>query len=239
MSTLLLAAVLGVVAGALTTLAGVGGGLVMLLSLSVVLDPITALAATAPALVVGNLHRALICRRSVDAGIGLRFAAGAVPGAAFGAFLAGQVPADAVRWLLAVATVLSIARTAFAPRRRIARAVVAPAGFAIGALTGSTGGAGMLAGPLLLASGLAGEPYVATAALCGTALQGGRLVGYGLAGLLTTERLGLAAVLTVALVAGNQLGRRGQALLERLPPGLVEHGVLAVCVVLALAGLGR
>ena len=236
---MLLLGVLGVGAGALTTVAGVGGGLVLLLALSLALDPVTALACTAPALVVGNVHRTLLVRRSIDRPIALRFVAGALPGSVLGAFVAGVVPPDVVRWLLVASTALSVVRAVGAPRWRVTARVMSPAGLTIGALTGSTGGAGMLAGPLLLAAGLSGDAYVGTAAACGTALQAGRMIGYGLAGLFTADRLALSLVLTVAIVAGNQLGRRGHDWFARWPAGLVEHAVLVVCVALALVGVGR
>ena len=48
---------LGVLAGALTTVAGLGGGMLLIYALAALGDPHVALAATAPALLVGNLHR--------------------------------------------------------------------------------------------------------------------------------------------------------------------------------------
>ena len=51
-------ALLGILAGILTTLAGLGGGMLLVLALSLTSSPVTELAATAPALSLGNLHRA-------------------------------------------------------------------------------------------------------------------------------------------------------------------------------------
>ena len=57
--TLALAA-LGTIAGILTTLAGQGGGLFLLLAIAALVGPHEALAITAPALLLGNLHRAVL-----------------------------------------------------------------------------------------------------------------------------------------------------------------------------------
>src|SRR5437763_7963450 len=102
--TLALAA-LGLAAGLLTTLAGQGGGLFLLLATSAVLGPHAALALTAPALLVGNAHRALLLRRSVDRRVAARMIVGALPGALVGGALAGVIPSGALRALLLALTV--------------------------------------------------------------------------------------------------------------------------------------
>lgn len=63
---------LGLIAGALTTLAGLGGGLMLVGTLSLLYDPRLALAITAPALLVGNLHRATMYRTFIDVGVAKR-----------------------------------------------------------------------------------------------------------------------------------------------------------------------
>src|SRR5688572_16373782 len=82
---------LGLVAGALTTVAGLGGGVFLLLSLSVLWGPTTALATSSLALLVGNLHRTFLYRKSVNWPIARAFVVGAVPGAVLGALLAVAV----------------------------------------------------------------------------------------------------------------------------------------------------
>src|SRR4051812_31924874 len=101
---------LGLLAGILTTLAGQGGGLFLLLALSVLVGPHEALAITAPALLLGNLHRALLFRTFIDRGIAGRVIAGAIPGAFIGGLLAGAMPAWVLQVMLVGLTFLSIAR---------------------------------------------------------------------------------------------------------------------------------
>ena len=57
---------LGIFAGALTTIAGIGGGLVITLVLAAVWEPHLALAVSAPALLLGNVHRLLLLRAEID-----------------------------------------------------------------------------------------------------------------------------------------------------------------------------
>src|SRR6188472_908814 len=101
---------LGLVAGVLTTIAGQGGGLLLLLACSALLGPHEALAVTAPALLLGNLHRSTLLRAHIDRTIALPVIAGAVPGALVGGMLAGITPAWALRVLLVGMTGISIAK---------------------------------------------------------------------------------------------------------------------------------
>lgn len=230
---------LGIGASVLTTVAGLGGGLLLLLALSASLGPAAALAATSPALLAGNLHRALAYRRAIDWPIAKSFALGAFPGAIAGGVLAASVPALVLTSLMAGTTLLSLARAAGLLRLAVPVCAVAPAGVAIGGLTGSSGGAGVLTAPLFLSSGLAGEAYIATSAVAGVAMHLGRAAGYGAGGLFTRETLGAALLLTVGVLAGNLVGTRARRLTARVPEGWLEHGVLVICVALAALGLGR
>src|SRR5438045_2862535 len=56
---------LGIASGILTTLAGQGGGMALLLACSALFGPRFAIALTTPALLLGNLHRAALFRAAV------------------------------------------------------------------------------------------------------------------------------------------------------------------------------
>lgn len=239
MSVWILVAVLGALAGALTTIAGMGGGLLLLIALSLLWDPATALACTTPALLVGNLHRVLLLRRVVGWPIARRFAAGALPGGVAGALFAASVPPAVVAAFMVVTTLLAVLRALLVPRLAVRPSWMAPAGFGIGVLTATAGGAGVLASPLLLSAGLAGEAYVGTSAACAVVLHVARIVGYGASGLFAGQTLGHAALLAVAILAGNLIGRSAERVTRLWPRGLVEHVVLGVSMVLAVVGLVR
>lgn len=230
---------LGVAAGGLTTVAGLGGGLLLLLGLTLLWDPVRALAVTTPALLIGNLHRGWVLRDRVDWAVARAFALGAVPGAALGGLAAVSVPPVAVNVLMLLVTALSLGRALGAFDLRAPARAMTPAGFVIGGLTGTAGGAGVLTGPLFLSAGLTGDAYAGTIAASGVAMHLGRVAGYGAGGLLTRELWLWSGSLAVALVAGNALGRRLRRFTDRLPEGALEHAVLVVCVVLAVTGLGR
>lgn len=238
MFTLLFA--LGVASGALTTVAGLGGGILLLLSLSLVWGPTAALATTAPALLLSNLHRLWMFRRDLNKRVSFSFVAGALPGSFLGGMLAARVPEAVLTWLLVAMTALAVTRALGLWKWEPRPSVLLPAGAGIGVLTGTSGGAGVLVAPLLLASGLTGSAYVATAALCAVAMHTGRVLAYGAGGLVTGETLWRTAILTGALLLGNYAGKRIRArLLDDKRAQRIEIGTLIVCVGLALLGLGR
>ncbi len=234
-ATLLL---LGAGAGLVTTTAGLGGGMLLLVGLSLSYGPRAALACTAPALLLGNLHRFYLYRRALDRRIALGFAAGALPGAVLGGLLAVAIPPRVLQVLILVSAVLAVARALLRWNWRVTPRVMTPAGLVIGALTAASGGAGVLVAPLFLSAGLAGDAYVATIAVSAVTLHAGRIIGYSAGGLLDHTALVRAALLAVAIPIGNLLGKR-LALRERLPSGIVEHATLVACVALAVIGVGR
>ena len=234
---MLILILLGLFAGALTTLAGMGGGLVLLLGLSLVYEPITALAITGPALLIGNLHRVGLYWRDIDRGLVGRYALGAAPGALLGGLVAVSVPATALQVGMVLLAGLAAAKVLLGWRFTPPRGALVPGGAAVGFVSATSGGGGLIAGPMLLASGLTGRPYVGTAAVGAAAVHVFRLTGYGAGGLLGAEVLGLGLVGAVCITAGNLAGERARAWLPEGWGPRLEVGVVALCLGLALAGL--
>jgi len=232
-------ALVGLLAGVLTTIAGLGGGLLLVLGLSLAWGPGPALASTAVALLVGNIHRVLMFRRSVDRAVVGAFSLGAVPGALVGSLLVVAVPERVVHGAMAVLTVLAVLRALDRLPWQPRPSQLLPGGALIGLLTGSAGGAGVLAGPLFMAAGLEGEAYVASNSAAAALMHGARILGYGTGGLFSPEVARHAAVLAVAIVLGNTLGKRLRAFTAQAPARSIELVTLVVCVGLAIAGLGR
>lgn len=232
---LLLIAMSGV-AGVLTTVAGAGGGLLLLLTLSAVWEPARALAVTAPALLVGNAHRAFTLRREADLSVARDFALGAFPAGLAGGLIAGAIPSVAATWLLVLLTFAAVLRALLRIQLMLPRCAILGSGAGIGLLTGTTGGAGMLVSPILLSRGLVAERYVATGAICGTVLHLSRICGYGLSGMFSPTVWLDAAIATAALLLGNGVGIRLRPLARRLPSGALEYGVLITSVSVALFG---
>src|SRR5262245_39059853 len=147
---------LGLVAGTLTTIAGLGGGQLLVLALAAFIGPRDALIVSAPALLLGNLHRILLYRDHLDLRLGRRFAAGAVPGAIAGGMLAVALPSWFLQTLLIGSTAFAIARAVGWINLRPPTAALPVAGAGIGAFCATSSGAGLLLAPLLLSTGLSG-----------------------------------------------------------------------------------
>ncbi|HRG98150.1 MAG TPA: TSUP family transporter [Polyangiaceae bacterium] len=228
---------LGFVAGVVTTLAGQGGGLLLVLALSAVVGPHGALALTTPALLFGNMHRAWLCRRLVAHRTAATLVVGVVPGAYVGGRFAGAAPAWLLSGALVLVTGLAVAKAAGWLKADVPTKALAPAGAAIGALAGTSGGAGLLLGPLVHSTGLRGAAFVGTVAAIATALHAARLLAYGSSGMLGPAQVPLAALLAVGIFAGNFAADRLRPRLGDRVTARLELGTLIGCAALALVGV--
>jgi uncharacterized membrane protein YfcA len=229
---------LGILAGILTTIAGQGGGLMLLLACSTLLGPHAALAVTAPALLFGNLHRSILLRGHIDRSVAVRVVVGAIPGALVGGFLVGITPAWALRAILVGMTVIAVAKAAGVFRFAVPRGALAPTGMILGAMTGASGGAGVLFAPVLLSSGLSGRAFVATASVIALCTHVGRVAGYAGLGLFSRSLVLPTIAITVSIFVGNAIGDRLRRFFAERLTTFLEYATLVVCVVLSVAGLG-
>jgi uncharacterized membrane protein YfcA len=237
--TMSLLLALGIVAGILTTVAGMGGGLLLVSVVGLLRGPHEALALTSPALMLSNLHRTWMFRASVDRRVAMLVAAGTVPGALLGGLLLSRLPGLWVTGLMLATTVIALLRARGLVKLRVGRGALFAAGSAIGALAATSGGAGFLIAPLLMSSGLRGQVYVATISCCAVALHLGRILGYGLSGLLRPELLQPTAVLLAGLLIGNVIASR---LRSRIPGTLepkLELAALLITTLFSLVGVAR
>lgn len=245
---------IGVLAGILTTVTGVGGGMVALSLLSLVMDPAAALAISAAAFAFGNTHRAGMFARSVDRPVTARFGLGLAAGAVGGALLVPFLPAAVLRGALMCVAVVALGKALSSHLRgRLAGAVpvttpaaaegrawptseLVGAGVIVGAIGAGAGGAGVLVSPILLSTGLRRDAYVATVASCAIVLNGARVIGYALGGLYQPTMLLAIAVLAAALVIGNLAGKRVRQHLSAPLLDRIELGTPVVAIALALLG---
>jgi hypothetical protein len=230
---------LGIVAGILTTVAGMGGGLLLIVSLGALHGPHFALAVTTPALLVSNCHRAFLFRSSIDRGVARAFAVGAIPGTILAGYAVPSVPAIVLRIVLVAATLLALARALKLLSLKPRPSAIIAGGVGVGVLTATAGGAGVLTGPLLQSAGLRGAPYIGTIALCAVALHLGRMLGYGAGGMFSADHVVPMAVLAAALVAGNFAGRRLRAEVDTRTETLVEISALVLCTAVGVMTVGR
>lgn len=227
-----LAAAGGMAAGIITCLAGVGGGIVLIVLLSSVLPAPDVVALTAPVFLIGNLDRAWLFRGDVDRSIAPWFAVGAVPAATMGSVVLGDLPASMVQTGIAV-VVLTFVTLRLLPRGRNWRvAVPMPAFIAVGALNGGVsavaGGGGLMTAPFLHAHGLSRGSFVGTDSLFGVIINLIKTLVYLVSGLLVTGDLWISASAALAMAGGNRVGRR---LLRTISPRVFERLLLAVLTV--------
>lgn len=211
-----LLAALGVGAGVLSTLAGVGGSLFVVLVISTVYSPDLALAVTAPALLIGNAHRLYLFRRALgERDVKRRavvFSLLAAPAAFVGGLLATEAPEDLLRGLLLGVLALAIARETGLLRFKVGKQAMVPAALGTGFFAATVGGGSMLMGPAYLASGLRTNAFVAACALTSVTMHLFRIPAYAMGGWMTSSTITGSVVLALALVMGNIVGqwcRRG------------------------------
>jgi uncharacterized protein len=228
---------LGVAGGFVTSLSGMGGGLLLVTALSALWGPHLALPVSALALLVGNLHRFALYRRHLRADIARPLLCGLVPGSAIGAFLVAGLPAALLHLAMLSLVGLALARAFFGWTWRLPAVALAPAGGAVGVMAGTAGGAAVLTSPLLMATGIRGDQYMATMSLSAVAMHIARTAGYGAGGLVDGATFAWAGLLAATLVVGNLLGHAVRRRLSERGRAGFEYGVLAAAALLAVIGI--
>ena len=215
--TLLALLLAGIAAGGLTTVAGLGGGILLIAGLSLVWSPAMVIAMTAPALFVGNASRAALLLAEIDWRLVGRFALTGIPTALVASLLAAYAPTRWVQLAIAVLLIAFVGNELFGRRREAAVSsspwLAAGAGAIAGTVSGLTGGAGFVATPLFDRLGLTPRQLVATSSACMGLVHLSKGLGFSLSAVLTPALLPAALTLAVGVVAGNALGAR---VLERL-----------------------
>lgn len=216
----------GLLAGVLTTIAGMGGGLFLLAVLGARTDPHTALAWVTPALLLGNLHRSWIYRAEVDRGVARRVLLAAGPPSLLAALGVELLPALLLRVLLVGVAALGVVALLLPRPAQLPRAAQAALAALGGLVSATSGGAGVMLGPVLLSAGLRARAYVASMAVVAVALHLTRLLAFGLNGRMDAQALGSGLALALAVMAGNRLG---DGLLPRLG-ARTEDGLQALAL---------
>jgi hypothetical protein len=203
----------GIVAGGLTTVAGLGGGILLIAGLSLVWTPAMVLGVTAPALFVGNASRVAFLFKEVDWPMVGRFATTGVPTALAASLVAAYAPTRVIQVAIAALLLAFVAHEVFKPKRAEGAPAGSPwlaagAGAIAGTVSGLTGGAGFVATPLLDRLGLSPKRLVATSSACMGLVHLTKGLGFSMGAVLTPALLPAALALAVGIVAGNALGSK-------------------------------
>jgi len=228
---------LGLAAGVVTTMVGMGGGLLLVVGLTFLWDPRMALAVTAVPLLIGNLHRVWLFREDLSRRHAFLFAMGAMPAALIGGAFITTIPGWGIKVLVAFMTMLALAKSTGHWKGEVPTHAMLPGGAVVGALTATAGGGGILTAPLLMSAGLKGTRYLATASAAAAASHLARFTGYATTGIVDRHLIALSLGTAVAIVIGNRLGKRARTIIGDERSHRLQVAVLACLVVLSLTGL--
>ena len=227
---------LGLLAGVVTTWIGLGGGIFMTLVLSVLFGPEVALATAAPALWVGNLHRVLLFRRHIARDALVSIGGAALVGAVVGGIVATALPARVLQGLVVAATGLALIPPP-SNNSTFGRLWSAPLGALAGFVTATSGAGGVFLTPAVLARGVEGERFVATAALISVFMHTGRITAYAAGGWVTVDTLHTALILALCIMVGNFAGRWMRERTSKRVLAVALRGMMATLAVLAISTL--
>ncbi len=232
-------AVLGAAAfltSALTAVAGLGGGIVLLAILVLYLEPLVAIPVHGVIQLASNGSRTWIQRRHVQREVLAYFAVLLVPGCFAGLQVLQRIPAAVGKLAIGVfvliatwvprALTLGVRAERLHPRRRFLGI-----GAAVGFVTTTLGASGPFLGPFFRDLGWPRQQVVGTFAACQMLGHLAKLALFGLAGFAFREHALLLAITTTLVIVGTWVGSQ---LLERLP----ERGFAALYkTVLTLVGV--
>lgn len=232
------------IAGMLSSIVGLGGGLVIVALLSTVLEPQEAIALTAPVLLLGNLDRIVMHRKVIDWGLLPWFLAGSIPTVTAGAILLPYLPAAGLR--LAMVALLTVFVLSNLRKGRSDGHIgiempvwgFVPLGFFHGVLASTVGGGGPLSAPFVYGRVKEKAAFVGTEATLGLSVNVVKTTAFLSTGLLLPSFLWTAVFATFMMTMGNRAGR---AILVRLTESSFQRilllSMLAIALRLGYAGV--
>lgn len=222
------------VTSVLSAVAGLGGGIILLLVLAQFFAPVTAIPLQSAVQFVANGSRALMIRAEISWPAVGWSAVLVFPGALLGVQVATALDEDAMRvtvglFVLVVGWRPSLLR--WKGRRALPSRAMLPVGGAAGFVNATAGASGPFAAPFFKAVTVTHTAFVATAAASQVIAHTAKLSAYSLADFTISDHLGVIAVGAVAVTIGSRVGTR---LLGRASPDQLEAVFRVVLTVLAL-----
>ncbi|MBB5082266.1 sulfite exporter TauE/SafE family protein [Nonomuraea endophytica] len=238
LATLLTASVLAFALAWLSSVGGVGGGVLMLLVFTALFGLQVAVPVLTLAQLAGNGGRAWFNRREVQGRVIGWYAVGAIPFALAGGLLLPYLPVEPLKRVLGAFLLAVIIWRRFRPTPRPpADATFIAIGAGAGLGSSLFGAAGPLAAPFFLAKGLVHGAYIGTEATASLLIHLTKVAAYGAGSLLSLHVLQLGLALTPAIIAGAWLGKKT---VMRMSAGIfvlvIEAGML-IAAILFLVGV--
>lgn len=226
--TLLIAA--SFVTSMITAALGLGGGIALIAIMANIM-PIAALVPVHGVVQLGsNAGRALVQIKHIDWKILLWFTGGAALGAALGGSIAINLPAEYLRFGIAV-FILWIVWGKPPKLGHIRLPVIGFAGFAATLLSMFFGAAGPIGGSVLSTLGLSRQGFVANQAVTSLVMHIFKILAFGILGFVFSPWIGLIAFMIASGFLGTLLGSR---LLGRMNESTFRKGFRVVLTLLAL-----
>ena len=215
---------------ALTAIAGIGGGVIMLAAMASLLPPAAVIPVHAVVQLGSNVGRAALMRHWIDKPRLVPFVLGSLVGIAIGGSVAVNLPGEALRIVLG----LFILQTVWLPLAVMA--TIKGRGLALGGaiasfLTMLVGATGPYVQAILRPLGLGKEGLIATHAAAMTAQHGLKMLAFGLLGFAFAPWLPLVVLMIAAGFLGTLIGRH---FLGRLSERHFEVVIRTILTVVAL-----
>ncbi|WP_296385580.1 sulfite exporter TauE/SafE family protein [Reyranella sp.] len=223
----------GLVAGLVSGIVGTGATIILLPVLTLVFGPKAAIPIMAVVALMSNFAKITSWWREIDWRACGAYALGGIPGAALGARTMLSLPPRLVDLALGCFFLIMIPGRHWLARRRytVALWVLAPAGLAIGFLTGIVVSTGPITVPLFSAYGLAKGAFIATEAAASLAVYISKATTFRTFGALPTDIVLKGLITGSSVMAGTYLSR---LLLERLSLAAFQY---LLDIVMVLSGL--
>lgn len=229
---LLLVAVTAVATSVLSAVAGLGGGVILLVVLAQVFAPTVAIPIQGAIQVVSNGSRATLLRRDVDPAVVVRTAVLLLPASLLGVAVATSLPEDVMRLVLgAFVLVLGWRPDRLRMRGRTGTGALVAVGAASGFLNTTVGASGPFTSPFLRAATATHVAFVATAATSQVLAHVAKLVAFGLEGFDLLDHADVVAVGGLGVALGSWIGTK---LLGRIDDARLDLCFRIVLTALAL-----
>jgi uncharacterized membrane protein YfcA len=236
--TLLLVSILAFGLAWLSSVGGMGGGVLMMLVFTALFGLQMAVPMLTLTQLASNGGRVWFNRADVQWRIVGWHTLGAIPFALAGGLLFAYAPVDLLKRLLGAALIATVVWRRLRPTvARPGERTFVTIGGAAGLGSSLLGAAGPLAAPFFLAYGLVGGAYIGTEAAASLVIHLTKVVAYGTGNLISPEVLLLGAALAPAVTAGTWAGKKTLLRMSsRLFVAVVEAGIL-VAGILLLVGI--